>query len=347
VAANAGARFGNVRIGVVGAGAMGSLMAGRLATMVGQGAANPDTAIDDVVLFGRPSFHLEAIQARGLTIVERDGTQSVAPVRATSTPADVEGCAVVLVLVKSWASGAAVAPLRPYVNRDTVVITLQNGLGNASALRAALLNDGVRPHVYLGVTTQAAMRIEPGVVVHTGSGITAVGRRANPVNTQLRDIAAAMTSSGLQTVAVDDIHRWVWRKLAVNAAINPLTALAGVQNAAISTDPGLRASAEVIAREVVAIGKASGVKIDLQEVLAAIDEVARSTGENRSSMLVDIETGTPTEIDAINGAIVSEARRHAIKAPANQVMTALVRAREGRYQVEADDDGEMDAGAIA
>ena len=65
-------------------------------------------------------------------------------------------------------------------------------------------------------------------------------------------------------------------------------------------------------------------------MLAAIDDVARSTGREPSSMLVDLETGYATEIDAINGAIVAEARRHAIKVPANQLMTALVRAREGR-----------------
>ena len=336
-----------MRIAIVGAGAMGSLMAGRLAAVAGTGEAESASAIDDVVLYGRESDHLDAIQANGLTIVKRNGSTHTIPLVATINPADVEGCDVVLVLVKSWASGEAAAPLRQHVNRDTVVITLQNGLGNAAALRTALLRDGVRPHVYLGVTTQAAMRTEPGVVSHTGSGITAIGRRTNPVNTQLRDIANAMTSAGLQTVAVDDIHRWVWRKLAVNAAINPLTALAGVQNSAISTDPRMRGAAETIAREVVAVGKASGVKIDIKEVIAAIDEVARGTGENRSSMLVDVETGTPTEIDAINGAIVSEARRHAIKVPANQLMTALVRAREGRHQTELEDDGEMEAGAIA
>jgi 2-dehydropantoate 2-reductase len=326
---------------------MGSLIAGRLAAIAGKNGSSPETTIDSVVLYGRASDHLSAIHAHGLTIVERTGSRNLIPVSATTNPADLKGSDVVLVLVKSWASGEAVAPLRSHLNRDTVVITLQNGLGNASALRSALLNEGVRPHVYLGVTTQAAIRVEPGVIVHTGSGITAVGRRANPVNTHLRDIATAITNAGLQTVAVDDIHRWVWRKLAVNAAINPLTALAGVQNAAISTDPGLRAAAEAIVREVVAVGKASGVKIELKEVLAAVDEVARSTGENRSSMLVDVETGTPTEIDAINGAIVSEARRHAIKTPANQLMTALVRAREGRYQAEPDDDNDAAIGAIA
>ncbi|MBA3276405.1 MAG: 2-dehydropantoate 2-reductase [Chloroflexia bacterium] len=336
-----------MRIAIVGAGAMGSLMAGRLAAAIGKHGTHPDSAVDAVVLYGRPSAHLDAIRAHGLTIVERSGASRAIPVTATTEAADVEGCDVVVVLVKAWASAEAAAPLCPYLTRDTVVITLQNGLGNASALRSALLRDGVRPHVYLGVTTQGAMRTEPGVIVHTGSGITALGRRTNPVNTQLRDIANAMTFSGLQTVAVDDIHRWVWRKLAVNAAINPLTALAGVENSVISTDPGLRAAAEAVAREVVAVGKATGVKIDLKEVLAAIDDVARATGDNRSSMLVDVESGTPTEIDAINGAVVSEARRHAIKVPANQLMTALVRAREGRYQADQGGDADLDTGAIA
>lgn len=331
-----------MRIAVVGAGAMGSLMAGRLAAVAGAGKP-----VEDVVLFGRASAHMDAIQSNGLAIDERNGNTSVIPVRAITDPVGVEGCNVVLVLVKAWASGEAVAPLAPYLNRDSIVVTLQNGLGNASALRTALLRDGMRPHVYLGVTTQAAMRGEPGHIVHTGSGITAIGRRANPANAQLREIAQALTGSGLQTVAVDDIHRWVWRKLAVNAAINPLTALANVQNAAIQSDPGLRQAAESVAREVVAVANASGVKIDLAEVLAAIGDVARSTGDNRSSMLVDLEAGMPTEIDAINGAIVQEARRHAIRVPINQALTALVRAREGRYETEPDDDGTLDIGAIA
>ena len=95
------------------------------------------------------------------------------------------------------------------------------------------------------------------------------------------------------------------------------------------------------------VGKANGVQIDLQEVLAAIDDVARSTGENRSSMLVDLESGTQTEIDAINGAIIAEARRHAIRVPANQIMTALVRAREGRHDGAGERDSSLDTAAIA
>lgn len=334
-----------MRISIVGSGAMGSLMAGRLA--LASASSSSDTVsrpegIDQVLLYGRPSPHLEVIQREGLKLVELDGSTCTVPVQASSDPADVKGSDVVLVLVKAWATAEAAAPLRSYLTRDTIVLTLQNGLGNAALLRSALLHDGVRPHVWLGVTTQAALRTEPGTVVHTGAGITAIGRRSQELDTRIRDIASTLSLSGLKTVAVADIHRWVWRKLAVNAAINPLTALAGVPNAMISSDPELRSAAATLAAEVVAVANASNVPIDTNEVLGAVDEVARATGRNRSSMLVDLEAGIRTEIDAINGAIVSEAKRLRMKAPANQLMTALIRAQERRANLpptSSPDDG--------
>ena len=306
-----------MRITVVGAGAMGSLMAARLAM-----------GHNEVMLFGRPSEHLSLVGERGLTLVEQDGGHRSVPLAATSDPAAVRGAELVIVLVKAWATAEATSPLREVLTRDTAVVTLQNGLGNAATLRSALLNAGVRPSVWMGVTTQAAFRPEPGVVLHTGDGITAIGRRTIGANERLKAIAACFSASGWPSIAVDDIHRWVWRKLAVNAAINPLTALAGVPNRAISRDAGLRAAAAALAAEVVAVANARGVAIDTSEVLAAVEEVARATGENRSSMLVDLDHGLRTEIDAINGAVVAEGMRLGVKAPANQLMTALIRARE-------------------
>jgi 2-dehydropantoate 2-reductase len=320
-------------------------MAGRLAlasASSSSGSSARPEGIDHVLLYGRPSPHLEEIQRDGLRLIELDGSTQTIPIQASSDPAAVKGSDVVLVLVKAWATAEAAAPLKSYLTRDTIVLTLQNGLGNAALLRSALLHEGVRPHVWLGVTTQAALRAEPGTIIHTGAGITAIGRRSQEVNTRIRDIASTLSLSGLQTVAVADIHRWVWRKLAVNAAINPLTALAGVPNAVISSDPGLRAAAATLAAEVVAVANAINVPIDTNEVLGAVDEVARATGRNRSSMLVDLEAGIRTEIDAINGAIVSEAKRLRMRAPANQLMTALIRARERRSNLAATTPGEDD-----
>ncbi|MGC4191347.1 MAG: 2-dehydropantoate 2-reductase [Thermomicrobiales bacterium] len=318
-----------MRITIVGAGAMGSLVAARLTQAMASPAQTdaPDDAIERVLLYGRPSAHLDAIRAHGLRLVELDGSERTVSIETTSEPADVKGSDVVIVLVKAWASAEIGETLRPYLTRDSIVLTLQNGLGNASALRSSLLDRGVRPHVWLGVTTQAAIRPEPGVLVHTGTGITAIGRRTT-MNDRVRALASLLDVPNWRTVAVDDIHRWVWRKLAVNCAINPLTALSGLPNAAIATDPGLREAANRLAAEVVAVANAERIALELGDVTSAIEDVAAATATNHSSMLVDLQSGQRTEIDAINGAVVSEGRRLGVPTPANDLMAALIRARE-------------------
>lgn len=328
---------------------MGSLMAARLTRGMSAGSrdGSAPSPIERVLLYGRRSAHLDAIREHGLTLTELDGRTLSVPIEATSDPADVAGSDVLVVLVKAWASAEAVAPLAPYLTRDAIVLTLQNGLGNAAMLRSALLHDGVRPHVWLGVTTQAAIRTAPGAITHTGDGLTAIGRRTTEVNARLRDLAIILSDAGWQTVAVEDIHRWVWRKLAVNAAINPLTALAGVPNAAISSDPGLKEAARVLATEVADVARARGVSLNLEQVIAAVEEVARATGVNHSSMLVDLEQGMRTEIDAINGAVVREARRHGIRVTANDLVTSLVRARERAQQGLPAGDAGPDAATAA
>ncbi len=310
---------------------MGTLMAARLSSAMQSGGSDDEAERPErVTLYGRPSEHLAAIQRDGVTLTELGGRAHSVPVTATSDPADVEGSELVIVLVKSWATGDSVKPLKAHLTRDAVVLTLQNGLGNAAQLRSALLHDGVRPHVWLGVTTQAALRTAPGRVSHTGEGITVIGRKSSEVNPRLQQVAATMTAAGIETHAVDDIHRWVWRKLAVNAAINPVTALAGAPNRAIRENSDLQRACRLLASEAVAVAAARGLALDEQQLMNTINDVAEATGDNRSSMLVDLEHGMRTEIDAINGAIVKEAQRRGIEVPANQLVLSLVRAREGQ-----------------
>lgn len=323
-----------MRITIVGAGAMGSLVAARLTQAMSAAADGTDhehstgsDAIERVLLYGRASAHLDAVAANGLRVVELDGSEHRVAIETSSDPASARGSDLVIVLVKAWASAEIARTLRPYLSRDSVVLTLQNGIGNAATLRTSLLDRGIRPHVWFGVTTHAAIRPEPGVVMHTGTGITAIGRQTASSD-RVRALASVLDVPNWRTVAVDDIHRWVWRKLAINCAINPLTALAGVPNSAIATDAGLREAANRLAFEVVTVANARRISLDIGDVFSAIEDVATATGANRSSMLVDIESGQRTEIDAINGAVASEGRRLGIPTPINDVMTALIQARE-------------------
>lgn len=319
-----------MKITVVGAGAMGSLLAARLTLGMRSHASEPGATpeIQRVLLYGRDSAHLRAIRAHGLELTERDGQVTHTRLDVTSDPADVRGSDLVIVLVKAWATAEAVTPLKDYLTRETVVITLQNGLGNASAIRRALMKDGTRPHVWLGVTTQEAVRTAPGKVTHTTDGITAIGRRTPQVNDALSNIAATLRDNGWRTNAVADIHRWVWRKLAINCAINPVTALAGVPTLSISQDQDLKQAAMSVIREVVAVAEAQGVRLSAEMLGDVLEDVARSQGNTYSSMYVDLQQGMRTEIDAINGQIVRHAKRANIPVPVNTLLTRLVRAHE-------------------
>ncbi|MGH2557599.1 MAG: ketopantoate reductase family protein [Thermomicrobiales bacterium] len=301
-----------MRTVVLGAGAMGSLLAARLAE-----------AGADVALLGRSSAHLAAMRQQGLRLEELDGTTRTVAIPATEDAAAVRGAELVVLVVKSWATAEALAPLRDELPVDTTILTLQNGLGNARAIGQAV---GEGPHILTGVTTQAALRERPGFVRHTGAGLTAVGREGSQGDARAVEVAAFLSACTWPALAVVDVDRWVWRKLAINAAINPLTALAGVPNRAIADDPDLAAAAGGLAREVAAVAAELGY--DLGDIVGAVMDVARATGANRSSMLCDVTDGIPTEIDAINGAVVAEAAARGISVPANCLALALVRARE-------------------
>lgn len=331
-----------MKITVVGAGAMGSLLAARLTASMNSHASDPEAApeLDEVLLYGRPSEHLETIRKHGLNLTERDGQTNTIRLNVTSNPEDVAGSDVVVVLVKAWATGEACAPLAPYLQRQTIVLTLQNGIGNANALRDVLTLNGIRPHIWMGVTTQAAVRTAPGQVTHTTDGITAIGRRTPEINDRLAALANSLRDNGWRTNAVADIHRWVWRKLAVNCALNPTTALASVPTRTVAVDPDLLQAARVIIEEVVAVAAKEGVRLHTDTLVEMLENFALSTANPYTSMYVDLEQGLRTEIDAINGAVVRHARRHNVPVPNNLMMLRLVSAHEHGHRPESGESKE-------
>ncbi|HEX5498181.1 MAG TPA: 2-dehydropantoate 2-reductase N-terminal domain-containing protein, partial [Thermomicrobiales bacterium] len=171
------------RIAIVGAGAIGSLIAGRLAR-----------AEAPVVLLNRPSPHLERIRMAGLVLIEPDGTAERIEIPAMSDPAAAADASIVIVAVKTWATEAALRPLRGRLAPAAWVVTLQNGLGNDERIRAAL---GDAPRLALGVTSLGAARLEPGVVRAGGVGPTLFGVPGQAPPAALRDLAARFTAAGM------------------------------------------------------------------------------------------------------------------------------------------------------
>ncbi len=299
------------RIAIVGAGALGSLIAARLA----------DFEIP-VVLINRPSPHLDLIRGDGLRLIEQDGSERRIRVPVASDPAAIAECAVAIVAVKTWATEAALRSLVDWLPRSIWVATLQNGIDNDARIRAAL---GPDVRLALGTTSLGATRQEPGVVRSGGTGPTLFGVPSQAPPAELRALGARFAAVGMPAAAIAGIEQAIWRKLAVSAAINGLTALAEAPNGAIVDDPELRAASFAIAREVESVAHAEGN--DIGDVERAVCAVARATATNRSSMWQDLEAGNPTEVEAIYGAIVARAARHGIDVPAIRTVAAILRAR--------------------
>jgi 2-dehydropantoate 2-reductase len=288
------------RVTILGTGALGTLLAARLGRTLG------------VTVGGTWPEGLEALARRGARV---DGEPPVPvdarPLQALDTPGDV-----VLVLVKAGQT-AAVAPVAArLLAPGGIVVTLQNGLG-ARAILAEAVGDA---RVGAGVTTVGATLLGPGLV-RAFPGHAVLEAHASP---HLQALASALAQAGLPTETVPDLEPHVWRKLAVNCALNAVTAVLDVPNGAVLDDPQARALVEAAAREVAAVARARGVALPGDAAVDALS-VARRTVGNRSSMLQDLDRGAPTEIEFLNGAVESEGRRLGVPTPVNAQLARQVR----------------------
>jgi 2-dehydropantoate 2-reductase len=209
---------------------------------------------------------------------------------------------LVIVAVKTYDTLAALAPLRTLIAPHVPVVSLQNGLLQVAQIEASL---GAERPVLLAPTTEGAARTATGDVVRGGAGMTVVGIPAGRAGTDVSDaFVQRLRDAGLAAAAADPIEPHLWAKLVVNAAINPVTALAGRPNGMLLDDAEARARAFALAREAAAVAAAAGVVLPYGDPTERVLAVARATAANRSSMLQDLERGTRTEIDAINGEVV-------------------------------------------
>ena len=225
--------------------------------------------------------------------------------------------------VKTQGTGWAAEVAQRLIARDGFAMTIQNGLGNVEALRAAI---GER-RAAVGVIYVGA-RLDDGGELHaTGAGRAELGYPMGaPARPKLEALADHMRAGGMAVTLLDDPWPAVWRKVATNAAVNPVTALLGCTNAELLGDGAAARIADRLAREVARVATASGVGIGEDDAVAWWREMAQLTGPNQSSMLQDVRAKRVTEIDAICGAVFREGQRRRVDAPLNQAMTLLVSA---------------------
>jgi 2-dehydropantoate 2-reductase len=310
-----------MRIAILGgAGAMGGIFGAWLSR------AGHDVTLIDVA---RPA--IEAINAHGLVVEERDGTAPVFRVRATDEPATVGPVDLIVNFVKCYHTQAAVTSARPMIGPDTAILSLQNGWGNVDRIAAV----AGRERVIVGLTYHGGTLLGPGRLKHPGQGMTYLGELSGEISPRLRAVDGALRGAGFETTLSPRILDEVWKKLALNCCTLPTSALLRFFAHELVAYPAARDAMAQILAEVVAVAAAKGIALDYDERWSAITGLLEKAIGGKASMLQDVEAGRRTEIEVINGAIADAGRATGIATPANDLMVAMISALQAKYLSDA------------
>ncbi len=298
-----------MKIAILGAGAMGCLLASYLCEQ------------NEVWLIDSWQDQIDIIARSGLRR-ECDGKQTLHHPLATHEPEAAADCDTVLVLVKSHQTGWAAEQAKSL--RAGLVITLQNGIGNADILAQSL----GKQRVSQGVTSLGATLLGPGIVRHAGMGSTVFANTSDYA--ALNALVQCFNACGLPAELSNSLDSVLWGKLIVNVGINALTALLRVPNGRLAEIPEARVILEQAVAEAVAVAAAQGIALPYANAVEHVLSVAHATAGNRSSMLQDVLRGSPSEIAMINGAVLRAGRELGLATPVNELLTNLVAALDAR-----------------
>jgi 2-dehydropantoate 2-reductase len=305
-----------MKIVILGAGAMGSWFGGKLA-LSGQ----------DVSLLTTNQLHRDAINSHGLVLRSRDAEQSVR--LPAVDPAAFSGAAdIVMLFTKTFQSEAALTSIANSIGQNTHVLTLQNGLGNAEIINQYVPFE----RILLGVTMMPVDKVEPGVVQSTGEGDSYFNCYLEQESSFCQDLLKAFTAADLRVKLDPDILGRIWSKVAFNAGMNAVCALAHGTPGTVGDSPGAQSLVGDVAREVVAVAVAEGIDLDLDAILDTIDYACKNHRDHKPSMHHDLLHGRRTEVDAINGAIVTAGKRQGTPTPLNALLQTLVHLAELSHQ---------------
>ena len=319
-----------MKIAIYGAGAIGGLLAARFVR----------AEVGEISVIARGA-NLEALDARGITLVGPEEEHVNVPVRAVEDPALLGVQDYVIVAVKAPA-GPEVAPrMKPLLGPATAVVTAQNGIpwwyfhragGAFEGHRLASVDPGgvqwrsIGPERVIGcVVYPAAELLEPGVVRLIEGDRFVLGEPSGERSARVLRLARAFVAAGFRAPVRPRIRDEIWIKLLGNLAFNPVSALTGATLGRIGTDPELRAVVRRMMEEAREVAQRLGVRfaLDLERRI----EGAAAVGDHRTSMLQDLERGRPLEIDALLGAVVELAELVSVEVPTLRVVLALLRAR--------------------
>lgn len=294
----------------------------------------------DVTLFDVNRAHVDAVRANGLE-VHSDGRVETFSIRAVSSIPETERFDYIFIFTKALHTGSAMESLLPALDRNTVLVTLQNGLGNIETI----VRYAPASPVIAGTTNYAAAFLGPGKIDANGSGITRIQAVSGDGRSAAERIAAALEAGGIRTEVVRDIERQIWGKVAFNAALNTLTAITGLTVGDIGSIPEALETAFLVAKDVAKVARSRNIPLTDEEVCGSIRSVMTPgmSSTHRPSMLQDVLAKRKTEIECICGKVLEAGVSTGTETPYLRAVHNLIRAIESNYPKRIYQGGSDDA----
>jgi 2-dehydropantoate 2-reductase len=309
-----------MKIAVVGVGAMGSVYAALLAD-----------AGHEVVAVDVWQEHVDAINRHGLRLEGASGDRTVTSIRATSDPAAAAGADLYVIATKAAGVGAAARAIAPLMAPDSLVVTIQNGLGAGERIAEHMATD----NVLLGVAQGFGASIRaPGHAHHNGMALIRIGEIGGGLSERLKRIAELWRGAGFEVKAFADIQQLIWEKWLCNCTFSaPCTAFDCTIGELMARPEPWRVALGC-AREIFELGRARGIAFSFDDPISYVTAFGQRMPNARPSMLLDHQARRASEIDAINGMALVLGQETGIETPYNETLTAVVRAREAAWQAE-------------
>ncbi len=306
-----------MKIAIIGCGAMGSIYAALMAD-----AGNEVWAIDTW------KDHVDAINRDGLRVEGASGDRTVKTVRATTDGSEVGVCDLVIVATKAGGVAAAARTALSLTGPDTVILTIQNGLGAADRIAEAIPTS----QVMLGVVGGFGASMKgPGHAHHNGMELVRLGEMDGGETGRLAKVVRIWEASGFAARGFADIHRMIWEKLICNCAFSGPCGVTGLTVGQVIAHPDAWRIASACAAEADAVARSRGIRLGFEDVEDYVRTFGSKIRGAKPSLLQDQEARRPSEIDAINGAIPVEAAKVGLAAPIDATVAGIIRARESGF----------------
>jgi 2-dehydropantoate 2-reductase len=301
-----------MRVAVMGSGGVGGFFGALLA----RGGAD--------VTFVARGAHQEAMKKNGLTIEGGPDPFCLPRVSVTGNPDEIGTVDVVMICVKLWDTELALKQIRPLVGRDTMIVSLQNGVLKDVYLKATY----DERHVVGGVGYVATRIARPGVIARTGPlQRLLIGEFNGGRSARINSFHSICLAGGINAEVSSDIQREIWEKFVFLVGLSATTSTIGMPIGPIRENPKTRIFLRDIMREVVAVGRARGVSLPEDYADRALDLVDEVSPDMTSSMHHDLERGSPLEIRWLSGGVVELSREKGIDAPLNRAVSDILELR--------------------